>query len=207
MFSRRQFFRLVGGLGALTVSSTAYGFGVEPARLRVARYNLLPPRWPSDFKLSIAVIADLHACDPWMSLERIHGIVERTNALGADVIVMLCGFFCSAPPTAPRWRRSSPRDAAHPGSRMGAGAGRIEGAARRACDPRQSRLVGRQGRAARRAGADRGPARARTCRHSGLRERCKAPEQGWPPLLARRARRSTGLSAGAAVSAGAAHRR
>src|SRR5712672_128655 len=89
MFSRRQFFRLVGGLGALSVSSTAYGFGIEPARLRVARYNLSPPRWPSDFKLSIAVIADLHACDPWMSLDRIHGIVERTNALQADIIVML----------------------------------------------------------------------------------------------------------------------
>src|SRR5437773_3496783 len=89
MFSRRQFFRLVGGLGALSVSSTAYGFGIEPARLRVARYNLSPPRWPADFKLNIAVIADLHACDPWMSLERIDSIVERTNALNADVIVML----------------------------------------------------------------------------------------------------------------------
>src|SRR6476660_8577086 len=89
MFSRRQFFRLVGGLGAFSVSSTAYGFGIEPARLRVARYSLSPPRWPSDFKLTIAVIADLHACDPWMSLERISGIVELTNALGADIIVML----------------------------------------------------------------------------------------------------------------------
>src|SRR5882757_4151044 len=89
MFSRRQFFRLVGGLGALSVSSTAYGFGIEPARLRIARYNLSPPRWPSDFNLTVAVIADLHACDPWMSLEHIHGIVERTNALSADIIVML----------------------------------------------------------------------------------------------------------------------
>src|SRR6266436_5758590 len=89
MFSRRQFFRLVGGLGAFSVSSTAYGFGIEPARLRVARYSLSPPQWPSDFKLKIGVIADLHACDPWMSLDRISGIVEHTNALGADVIVML----------------------------------------------------------------------------------------------------------------------
>src|SRR5712672_2842053 len=89
MFSRRQLFRLVSGLGALSVSSTAYGFGIEPARLRVARYNLSPPRWPSDFNLTVAVIADLHACDPWMSIDRIHGIVERTNALGADVIVLL----------------------------------------------------------------------------------------------------------------------
>ena len=35
------------------------------------------------------MIADLHACDPWMSLDRIQSIVERTNALGADIIVML----------------------------------------------------------------------------------------------------------------------
>jgi uncharacterized protein len=89
MFSRRQFFRLIGGLGALSVSTTAYGFGIEPGRLRVVRYNLSPPQWPAGFPLRIAVIADLHACDPWMSLERIHGIVERTNALGADIIVML----------------------------------------------------------------------------------------------------------------------
>jgi predicted MPP superfamily phosphohydrolase len=89
MFSRRQFFRLIGGLGALSVTTTAYGFGIEPIRLRVTRYNLSPPQWPAGFQLKIAVIADLHACDPWMSLDRIHGIVERTNALGADIIVML----------------------------------------------------------------------------------------------------------------------
>ena len=39
--------------------------------------------------MKIAAIADLHACDPWMSLDRINGIVERTNALGADIIVLL----------------------------------------------------------------------------------------------------------------------
>src|SRR5437763_16976331 len=89
MFSRRQFFRLIGGLGAFSVSTTAYGFGIEPGRVRVVLYNLSPPQWPVGFPLKIAVIADLHACDPWMSLERIHGIVERTNALAADIIVML----------------------------------------------------------------------------------------------------------------------
>ncbi len=89
MFSRRQFFRFIGGLGALGVSTTAYGFGEPVLRLRVARYHLSPPKWPADFQLKIAVVADLHACDPWMSLDRIHAIVERTNALNADVIVML----------------------------------------------------------------------------------------------------------------------
>jgi hypothetical protein len=90
MISRRQFFRFVAGLGAFSASTTAYGFGIEPVlRLRVARYDILPPQWPADFRLKIAVIADLHACDPWMSLERIAAIVERTNALNADIIVML----------------------------------------------------------------------------------------------------------------------
>jgi predicted MPP superfamily phosphohydrolase len=90
MISRRHFLRFFAGLGAFSASTTAYGFGIEPVlRLRIARYDLQPPQWPADFKLKIAVIADLHACDPWMSLQHIEAIVERANALGADIIVML----------------------------------------------------------------------------------------------------------------------
>jgi predicted MPP superfamily phosphohydrolase len=90
MISRRQFFRFIAGLGAFSASTAAYGFGIEPElRFRIARYDIRPPRWPADLQLKIAVIADLHACDPWMSLEHIQSIVERTNALNADIIVML----------------------------------------------------------------------------------------------------------------------
>ncbi len=89
MFSRRQFLRFTGGLAALGVSTTAYGFGEPVLRLRVTRYHVTPPQWPADFQLKIAVVADVHACDPWMSLDRIHAIVERTNALNADIVVML----------------------------------------------------------------------------------------------------------------------
>jgi uncharacterized protein len=89
MISRRHFLRFVAGLGAFGASTTAYGFGAPILRLRVARYHLLPKKWPADFQLKIAVIADLHACDPWMSLEHIEAIVDRTNALDADIIVML----------------------------------------------------------------------------------------------------------------------
>src|SRR5690348_16097667 len=90
MFSRRKFLQFIAGLGAASFSTAAYGFGVEPVlRLRVARYRVTPPRWPADLKLTIAAVADLHACDPWMSLEHIEGIVANTNALGADVVVML----------------------------------------------------------------------------------------------------------------------
>jgi predicted MPP superfamily phosphohydrolase len=89
MISRRQFFRFIGGLGAFGVSTTAYGFSEPALRLRVTRYDIQPPQWPADLQLRIAAVADLHACDPWMSLERIGAIVERTNALNADVIVLL----------------------------------------------------------------------------------------------------------------------
>jgi predicted MPP superfamily phosphohydrolase len=90
MISRRQFFRFVAGFGAFSASTAAYGFGIEPElRLDITRYHIQPPQWPAGLQLKIAVIADLHACDPWMSLPHIQSIVERTNALNADIIVML----------------------------------------------------------------------------------------------------------------------
>jgi uncharacterized protein len=96
MFTRRRFLSLVAGLGATGFSTAAYGFGVEPLlRLRVARYRLRPPQWPADHHLTIAAIADLHACDPWMSLQHIAAIVERTNALRPDVIVLLGDYVAS----------------------------------------------------------------------------------------------------------------
>jgi uncharacterized protein len=89
MISRRHFLRFLAGLSAAGVSTVAYGFGEPALRLGVTRYNIRPPQWPTDFQLKIAVIADLHACDPWMSLDHIQAVVDRTNALDADIIVML----------------------------------------------------------------------------------------------------------------------
>ena len=89
MISRRHFLRFIAGLGALGASTAAYGFGEPVLRLRLTRYDLLPPQWPADLHLKIAVVADIHACDPWMSLQHIEAIVDRTNALNADIIVML----------------------------------------------------------------------------------------------------------------------
>ena len=89
MVTRRRFLKAMGGFGTLGVSTAAYGVGIEPERLKVTRYDLAPPQWPSGFRLKIAVIADLHACDPWMSLQRIEGIVARTNALKPDITLLL----------------------------------------------------------------------------------------------------------------------
>jgi hypothetical protein len=37
----------------------------------------------------MAVLADLHACEPWVGVRRIRSIVEETNNLNADVILLL----------------------------------------------------------------------------------------------------------------------
>src|ERR1700759_4784527 len=90
MISRRRFLKFVAGLGAFGASSAAYGFGVEPLlRLNVTRYRIMPKQWPAGFELKLSGIAELHACDPWMTVEHIETIVTRTNALNADAVVML----------------------------------------------------------------------------------------------------------------------
>src|SRR6202020_1117322 len=89
MLSRRHFLRTFSGLGVAGVSTVAYGFSEPELQLRVTRYQVSQPQWPADLKLKIAVVADVHACDPWMSLQHIEAVVERTNALDADIIVML----------------------------------------------------------------------------------------------------------------------
>src|SRR5262245_11546907 len=90
MMTRRQFLRWLGGFGAVGALAAGYGIAFEPMlRLRIARYDLRPQRWPAGFELTIAALADIHACRPWMEPEHIRAIVAATNALGADLIVLL----------------------------------------------------------------------------------------------------------------------
>lgn len=95
MITRRRFLATLGGAAAGSLAFAGYAFGVEPRRLHLQHYALTPPGWPSDFPLRIAVLADIHACEPWMDLERLEQIVTETNALGADLIVLL-GDYASA---------------------------------------------------------------------------------------------------------------
>jgi hypothetical protein len=89
MTTRRQFIRWLAAFGVAGVSAGAYAV-IEPfLQPRITRYELKSERWPPGFELSMAVVADIHACRPWMSPERIRGIVETTNSLGADLILLL----------------------------------------------------------------------------------------------------------------------
>jgi predicted MPP superfamily phosphohydrolase len=90
MFSRRSFFRLLGAT-LFSLGLGSYAFAIEPRyRLTVTRYRLRPPRWPAlERPVRMAVIADVHACEPWMPLSRIAEIVDTANALKPDITVLL----------------------------------------------------------------------------------------------------------------------
>ncbi len=88
MITRRNILK-----GLATFSAGAVGFGgyalAEPFRLNVTRYSLTPPGWPPGLKLRLAILTDIHACEPWMPAERIRRIVARTNALAPDATLLL----------------------------------------------------------------------------------------------------------------------
>ena len=90
MISRRQFMKFVGS-GFLAASALgSYAFAIEPLyRLSITRYQFTPPNWTSRLKLRVALIADIHACNPWMTIARINEIVAQTNALKPDLILLL----------------------------------------------------------------------------------------------------------------------
>jgi len=95
MISRRQFLRWSLTLGAAGLLVPAYGLFETFWQPRITRYDLQPVRWQPGPDLKIAVIADIHACDPWMPADRIRSIVARTNELGADLILLLGDYVVS----------------------------------------------------------------------------------------------------------------
>jgi uncharacterized protein len=89
MITRRQFMRYSAGALVGLATVPAYAVGVEPMRVAVTRYQVRPSNWPGSLRLTLAVLADPHACHPWMSPERIAGLTRVTNDLGADCILLL----------------------------------------------------------------------------------------------------------------------
>ncbi|SFL12818.1 metallophosphoesterase [Methylorubrum salsuginis] len=88
--TRRTVLTGIGGVALAGLGTGAYAVGIEPMRLVVTRYRLRPlGPWPAGFRLRIVALADLHACEPWMPVSRIEGIVATANTLGGDVTVLL----------------------------------------------------------------------------------------------------------------------
>lgn len=91
--TRRRFvLRGMSGLALAGLGALGYGAGIEARSLTTTRYRLTPPGWPDNSRLTVAVVADIHAGGPNMALDRIREIVEFTNLLDADVILLLGDF-------------------------------------------------------------------------------------------------------------------
>jgi len=90
VLSRRVVLRGLALAAAGAVVLPTYALGIEPRfRLVVTRYDLSPPGWPPGLDLTVAVLADIHAGEPYMPLARVEHIVETTNALRPDLTLLL----------------------------------------------------------------------------------------------------------------------
>ncbi|MEM8646953.1 MAG: metallophosphoesterase [Pseudomonadota bacterium] len=89
MITRRTVLKTLGLTSAGGLALAGYGFGIEPLRLRVARCTVPVDTWPTGQRTRIAALADLHACRPWMTPDRIECIVAQTNQLQPDLTVLL----------------------------------------------------------------------------------------------------------------------
>ncbi|PPD45308.1 MAG: metallophosphoesterase [Methylocystis sp.] len=93
MISRRALLRLPAGLALTGLGLGAYSVVIEPNfMLDVTRYRITPKSWPRNLALRVAVITDIHACEPWMPPARIRRIAELANALSPDIVVLLGDF-------------------------------------------------------------------------------------------------------------------
>jgi predicted MPP superfamily phosphohydrolase len=94
--TRRRVLTGAAGLFGLSAAATGVYAGViEPKGLTVTRYAPALPGWPKGRKLSITVIADLHAGGPDMRIEHVRQVVDRASALQSDVVLMLGDFIAS----------------------------------------------------------------------------------------------------------------
>jgi len=81
----------------LSVSSAiGWGFFIEPNRLVLRHEVIAIDRWPSGLSgLKIAVLSDLHIGSAFIDSDKVRLIVERTNQLQPDLIVILGDYITS----------------------------------------------------------------------------------------------------------------
>jgi predicted MPP superfamily phosphohydrolase len=81
-----------GFLGLSAAGTAAYAAAIEPMSLTVTRYAPVLPAWPKGRKLTVTVIADLHAGGPDMRLEHVRRVVDTAISLKSDLVVLLGDF-------------------------------------------------------------------------------------------------------------------
>ncbi len=89
VFTRRRVLQGLVATGAMAVGTSGYAFGYAPLHHRVTQYAVTPPGWPAGLPIRLAIIADPHFCEPWMGAARLKQVVDDTNALKPDAILLL----------------------------------------------------------------------------------------------------------------------
>jgi uncharacterized protein len=94
--TRRRLLVGAGAGAAATLWVTGYATAYETGTaLELTSYAPRLRNWPQELELTIAVIADIHACYPWMSEERVGAIVDLANAQKPDLTVLLGDYVCT----------------------------------------------------------------------------------------------------------------
>lgn len=86
---------VTGVAGVAGTTTVAYAATEAAMRLSITDYALTPPGWPAGQKLTIAVVADLHAGGPNMGIDRVRQVVDAANGLGCDLTVLLGDYFAT----------------------------------------------------------------------------------------------------------------
>jgi predicted MPP superfamily phosphohydrolase len=84
-----------GFAGVMLPGTGAYAAVEAATGLAVTGYAPVPQAWPDRQRLTITVIADLHAGGPNMGLARIRSVVDTANTLNSDLVVILGDFFAT----------------------------------------------------------------------------------------------------------------
>ncbi len=97
--TRRGFLRnglTLTGVASLVLPGTAAYGAVEAANdLIVTEYRPVLPMWPAGHRLTITVVADLHAGGPNMGIARVREVVDAAAALKSDLVVILGDYFAT----------------------------------------------------------------------------------------------------------------
>lgn len=65
---------------------------IDSAGIVIQRYSPVLPHWPQDLTLRIAMLSDFHFSEPWIGLQALETIVEKTNELKPDIVLLLGDF-------------------------------------------------------------------------------------------------------------------
>src|SRR5690349_9216888 len=93
---RKRIRIVLGGILLLGCGLVGWAFFIEPNRLVVRHETIELDRWPTGLSgLKIAVLSDLHIGSAFIDERKLRRIVERTNQLQPDLIVILGDYIAS----------------------------------------------------------------------------------------------------------------